>query len=408
MLVTQFLGIACTGGIVLLDLMPADESTAHLALNMTLYVIAMFLLRAAVMCNNSLLVCFEKDWMTVLSLLANFLGFAINLVGLLILTLWPDKWFFSEPFVGITPENWWTIIFTSVVLFISPITFLSPNGEKVITRPTDPELSVDATQSIDDGISNNNNNNNNNKLKANETFTILPPQRPIDESRWQQMLRVCSEVLQSLWETIAQGHSNFEYRKCWLFLIAYLFFSSTGTVVTIYIGPLFIALYNATLDDVVYLNLFYKIAMLLGVAIGMLYQYLASNVPSLATLALHNTIFMIQAAAIYIAILLGGSELLVELMCYTVGVMYGWNASVARGLFSALVPNEKKSEFMGFYSATTYLAISGVSVINIILGKLDWGTEVLLLAVFGWSAPAYVFLYWLYKTLAAESTMAQA
>jgi len=388
MLVTQFAGIVCTGGIVLLDLMPDSMQTAHLALNMTLYVIAMFLLRAAVMCNNSLLVCFEKESMTVLSLLANFLGFAINLVGLLVLTLWPEQWFFQQPFAGITPENWWTIIFTSVVLLISPVTFLCPSGERPANKTdTDPNSSQQQQSQFD------------------EALTILPPNPngTLDESAWQRFVRVIRSVTASLWETFARAYSNLEYRKCWLFLIAYLFFSSCGTVVTIYIGPLFIDLYDASLDDVVYINLYYKIAMVCGVVVGMAYQrFVAAHVSSLLTLALHNVVFMMQAAAIYIAIV-ADVKLLVELLCYSVGLMYGWNASVARGLFSSLIPDEKKSEFMGLYSSLTYLAISGVSVINIVLGQLELGTQVLLLVVLFWSAPAFIFLLWLSRTLSVSS-----
>jgi hypothetical protein len=82
---------------------------------------------------------------TVLSLLSNFIGYTVNLFGLLLLVLAPH-WMPSILW-GISNENWWLLAFTAFTLPISALTFLSPSGIEapLVTQetqeliPTQPE-----------------------------------------------------------------------------------------------------------------------------------------------------------------------------------------------------------------------------------------------------------------------------
>jgi MFS-type transporter involved in bile tolerance (Atg22 family) len=57
-----------------------------------------------------------------------------------------------------------------------------------------------------------------------------------------------------------------------------------------------------------------------------------------------------------------------------------------------IIPQDRKSTFMGFYSTFTYLGISVVSLVNAILRQLDLPTHILLLILFIWAVPAYLFM----------------
>lgn len=73
---------------------------------------------------------------------------------------------------------------------------------------------------------------------------------------------------------------------------------------------------------------------------------------------------------------------------------------VARGLMGKLTPNNKKCEFMGFYSTFLYLGVSAISGANSIAGYIPGlPAQVLLLFVFLWMLPAYPLFFILYKSL---------
>jgi len=75
-----------------------------------------------------------------------------------------------------------------------------------------------------------------------------------------------------------------------------------------------------------------------------------------------------------------------------IGLLYSWNLSVSRAVISKLLPQDKKCEFMGLYSTFTYLGISIVSLLNSMLRTADLPSHILLLILFIWIIPAYLFL----------------
>ena len=69
-----------------------------------------------------------------------------------------------------------------------------------------------------------------------------------------------------------------------------------------------------------------------------------------------------------------------------------------------LIPADKKSTFMGFYSTFTYLGISVISLMNAIIRQLDLPTHILVLILFMWAIPAYLFMMILRKSMSKIQT----
>lgn len=250
------------------------------------------------------------------------------------------------------------LIFTSVCLVVSILVFLAPSG----------------------------------KSKINEEEPDI--QR-------QPLLSVCKNTFVSIWETFVLMRTNRQYRKCWIFLLSYFFFSTTGTIITIYIVPLFIEIYKLSLDQVSLLNLYYKIAMVVGILIGFLFdQVTIGDVPMLM---IHNVAFQGLLVLLYICIIVKVKYTAILLIPLAIGVLYSWNTSVARGLMGKIIPSEKKCEFMGFYSTFTYLGISLISVANAILRQLQLSPQTLLILVFVFTLPSYFFLWLLNREMKDES-----
>jgi MFS-type transporter involved in bile tolerance (Atg22 family) len=298
--------------------------------------------------NNALLPCFPATGITQLSLSSNFFGFTTNTLGLVILVLWGNK--ITDAW-GISRESWWLLIFTSFCILVSFVTFLAPSGRSKIDEEE-------------------------------------PKRKPFN------LVSICKSSVVSTWETFSMARSNPQYRKCWIFLLSYFFFSTTGTIITIYIVPLFIEIYKLTLDQVSLLNLYYKIAMVFGILIGFLFDQV--SVGEVMMLSIHNVIFQGLLVFLYLGIVFKLKYAGVILIPLAVAVMYSWNTSVARGLMGKLIPAEKKCEFMGLYSTFTYLGISMISIINALLRQLQLSPQTLIIVVFIFTLPGYFFL-WLLK-----------
>ena len=394
MVVTMYLGIISTLALFFTDKLPStttQDQETHLALCEIVYIVAMFFLRFSVMNNNALLPCFDKKNMMVLSLLGNFIGFGVNLLGLLVLALTPSS-VFSGGDWGITRENWWVLIFTSITILISFFVFLSPNGiDKVTLHPEEVE-DVNSSNQM--------------PLEIPQFMQRLP--RALKGLGY--ITAIVKKSLSSLGDTFKYWRTNMEYYHCWIYLMAYLFFSTAGTVVTIYLTPLFIDIYHFTLEKEVMLNLYFKIAMVAGVIGGVvfdrifkmndIYVLVAQNVMfGVMSLSSKYFTFSISHFQVFITITLKVDRYIVLAQFLVVGFLYAWNASVARGCMSKLIPINKKCEFMGFYSTFTYLGISVTSGIYALLTKFKLPTQTLLLVLFIWLIPAFLFLAILKKSL---------
>lgn len=337
LIIAQYLGIICTLGLFFIEFIPVK--VLLLILNLTFYIFAMFFLRVSVMNNNALLPCFPNESITTLSLSSNFLGFTTNCVGLVILVFFGNK--IADNWIGISRENWWLVIFTSFCLFVSMFVFLSPSGKSKIGEE---EIPI-------------------------ETYNILT---------------LIKKTFFSLVETF-KG-----YKKCWIYLLSYFFFSTTGTIITIYIVPLFIEIYKLSLDQVSLLNLYYKIAMVIGIFIGFLFDQF--HIDDITMLNIHNVLFQISVFILFLAIQFKMKYQVVLLIPLFIGCLYSWNISIARGYMSKIIPPEKKCEFMGFYSTFTYLGISIISIVNLILRQIQLPAHSLLIVVFIFTIPSYIFL----------------
>lgn len=337
LIISQYIGIICTFGLFFIEFIP--NKIVLLILNLGFYIFAMFFLRVSVMNNNALLPCFPSESITTLSLSANFIGFTTNCVGLVLLAFLSNR--FPEKMLGISRESWWLIIFTSFSTFISIFVFLSPSGKSKIGEDEVP-------------------------LESSNIFTLI------------------KKTFYSLIETF-RG-----YKKCWIYLLSYFFFSTTGTIITIYIVPLFIEIYKLSLDQVSLLNLYYKIAMVIGIFVGFLFDQF--HIDDIVMLNIHNVLFQISVLILFLAIQFKMKYQVVLLIPLFIGCLYSWNISIARGYMSKIIPSEKKCEFMGFYSTFTYLGISIISIVNLILRQLQLPAHSLLIVVFLFTIPSYVFL----------------
>ncbi|KAL9648092.1 hypothetical protein ABK040_007458 [Willaertia magna] len=387
LLITQYIGILSTIALFFSDKIPPQSSTAHLAILEIIYIVAMFFLRVSVMNNNALLPCFESKHIIVLSLLGNFIGFGVNLIGLLILAFTP-KAVFSDNLWGITRANWWVLIFTSFVIVISVFVWFSPNGIDKITLSK--ENKNENTSLL---------NNEHSVIENNESINGVEVKQRFDiKTKLSNVLKVFKESISSFVETLKNWKSNESYYNCGLFLIAYLFFSTAGTVVTVFLAPLFIDIYDFTLEQEVLLNLYFKIAMVGGVIGGVIIEKLFKP-NDILMLVLQNIIFGALCLSIFITISLKVAKTVVLFQFLAIGFFYAWNTSVARGCMSKLIPLEKKCEFMGFYSAFTYLGISITSGIYALLSYAKLPSHTLLLILFIWLIPAYLLLAILRKSL---------
>lgn len=275
MLVTMYLGIIATIGLFFTDKLPnatSEDMTTHLAICEVVYILAMFFLRFSVMNNNALLPSFDKKNMMILSLSGNFIGFGVNLLGLLILAFTP-KSVFSGDIWEITRENWWVLVFTCFTILVSFFVFLSPNGVDRVTL--NPETELNSSSIIVKK-----------KLEVPQIFNRLPkPLRGLGK-----IVAVCKNSFMALSETFVNWRTNTQYYHCWIFLLSYLFFSTAGTVVTIYLGPLFIDIYHFSLEQEVLLNLYFKVAMVGGVIGGVIFERLF-KFNDIYVLAAQNSLF---------------------------------------------------------------------------------------------------------------------
>ena len=122
-----------------------------------------------------------------------------------------------------------------------------------------------------------------------------------------------------------------EYLPCWIFLFSYVFFSAPGTIITIYVTPLFIDIYKLDLDQVSSLNLYYKIAMVVGIIIGMIIEKII-KFGDVYKIVIQTILFQAILCSIYICITFKVSYTIVMLQTLLIGLLYSWNISVARGL----------------------------------------------------------------------------
>jgi MFS-type transporter involved in bile tolerance (Atg22 family) len=138
--------------------------------------------------------------------------------------------------------------------------------------------------------------------------------------------------------------------------------------------------------------------MVVGIIVGVLFEKLF-QVTDIMMIIAHNILFNILLLLIFISISVKVQYIYVLFMFLAVGLLYAWNSSVARGLMGKLIPPDRKSTFMGFYSTFTYLGISIVSLLNAILRQLELPAHILVMILFIWAIPAYMFMLILRNSL---------
>jgi len=259
-----------------------QDETARLIFNLSCYILATVFLSLSVMSNNALFLSFTPGQMTTLSLLSNFFGFLVNVIGLVMYwLLLPLLFQIIYVLWDISRENWWLVIFTSFTIIVySPLVIFSPYGRTKILDGNDMGTSLNNNQAV---------------------MVLLP----IDEKKSSLTTTdignvekkpgccfVIKNSIVSIFESFWHWRSDPQYFKCWLFVFGYIFYITSGTVLTIFIVPIFIDIYKLDLQQVSLLNLYYKIAMVVGILLGFVAQRFV-KVSEVSLLTLQNFIFQL-------------------------------------------------------------------------------------------------------------------
>jgi MFS-type transporter involved in bile tolerance (Atg22 family) len=116
-------------------------------------------------------------------------------------------------------------------------------------------------------------------------------------------------------------------------------------------------------------------------------------------IVIQSILYQIILCSMFICITFRVNYIIVMIQSLIIGLLYSWNISVARGLFSKTIPNDKKCEFMGFFSSFTYLGISFISLLSTIMSELKMSSEYLIVITFIYTIPGYFFLYVLQRKI---------
>jgi len=128
-----------------------------------------------------------------------------------------------------------------------------------------------------------------------------------------------------------------------LFLISFFFFIEGVNTVIYFVGNYAMTTMNFSKDELLYFFLITQITALLG-AIG--FGIIADSIGKKITLLITLVIWIMVISLVYIS----NSKFTFYLIGSIAGSVMGATQSVSRSLMSALVPEDKKTEFFGFYS----------------------------------------------------------
>lgn len=349
------------------------------------YVLAMFLLRVAALNQNTLLGQFPRESRTTYSLGANLIGFLVNLVGLLILTLVPDA----------IPSMYWIAVFAAVATVAWVGSLFSPSQK---SQQQDDSL---GTLLITEGDVTSNSSDSSGGVDTEKQKQSQPPPSQPDFCTvlWLACIRVKTTVVSLLSPAL---------RPSLLFLLAYFFFSVGGTSFSVFISVYFTKNFtNGDTKDsrIEAVNFYFKLAMVFGVLVGMGFdrwmpRAQGDSKTDVLILLGQAVVFSFGYVALWSSQQLGWGYEGALAASLVIGANYGWNMSVSRAVMSRVAPAEKLGELMGFFSTVTYAAMALVSLILVIVGyALPDVTLPLDVVLFCFALPGYVFLLLLFRHL---------
>ena len=212
MFACELVGIALC--YIFLPMIYINSYSAQIALAQIIYTLTLFFLRIAVMDNNALLNCFPLPYRVTLSLVFNFVGFASALLSLLVCWLLTrdEQLISNEKLVFV-----WALLTTFIAL-----------------------------------------------------FTYLCPSDSVPYSTKQPVKTVVYRSFARMGTTLLALKNDVEYRRVLWFLLSYLFFSTSGTVFTIYVVTFFIDIYNSDTNDSTIVNMYYLVCTFIQVSSNLL------------------------------------------------------------------------------------------------------------------------------------------
>ncbi|GIQ81531.1 hypothetical protein KIPB_002502 [Kipferlia bialata] len=303
---------------------------AALLLTSVVYVLAMFFLRTLVMNDNALLFFFPEASRVTLSLVNNFVGFGLSLGNLILFN--SDT--FSDDSIGSL------IVYATLLCFL--FTLLS------VCAPSD-----------------------------------LDHREPGQESFLQALKGSVAELLRTAKLVSVEP----DLKQVATFLVAYLLFSASGTIYTIYLVILYSVEFDYTLTQTFNLQIMYYIAMVSGVVVGIGMDAIMKSKAKMNRL--HVDIVTQQVVNVLIGFVLvinlysfaAKRETLSRALSACMGFLYSYQASVARGILAKIMRGDLKCQLSGLYSSATYISISICSVVYAVLASSSVDTGVALLGV---------------------------
>ncbi|KAL0206907.1 hypothetical protein P9112_012618 [Eukaryota sp. TZLM1-RC] len=338
LIVSAFLGLAINFTFPFLDTIPLSNKSI-VVIAVLAYVLGMFLLRLAVMCNNALLSSFPSSKRVSLSLLSNLVGFGVALLAFI--------WFASNNLIhnchshryfsficktalyDPSKLSLYVLIFTSCLL---PLLILSPKQKG-------------------------------NRYRDTVTF---------------------KSVFIGFFSALRQLHVNSDYSTLKRFLYTYLFYSTSGTVMSIFLPTYLTFMFDLDLSERSVPMFLFLASFVVGVFVGMASSKLnkkASLKIDLILLFIQNFLFVVSFGAMYISEWFFSSQsthfLVVKILSSFIGLLYAWNASLSRACMSRLTPPNEGAFYMGLFSTATYLGIGLVSTFLSLVKKFGLSMRVL-------------------------------
>ncbi|KAL0239923.1 hypothetical protein GEMRC1_010031 [Eukaryota sp. GEM-RC1] len=324
---------------LLLPFLSIFPSSYVIPVAQSLYILGMGLLRLAVMCNNALLACFPVSKRVSLSLISNFVGFTCALFGF--------TWFALEK------------IFKNC----QDLKYLSFLCRTANANPSTLTLYVLIFTS-----------------SLLPLLLLTPSEKSSEVKKNDVSLKSVFKGFLSAFKSLFFEVKNTMLKK---FLITYLFYSTAGTVWSIFLPSFIKSMYKPDLSTVSLVMLWFMTAFVIGVLIGLLIGKLTSSslMKDFKFLLFQNFCFFIAFCAIilfsYKFKSSPNSLFYVQITSSVIGLLYSWNASLSRAVMSKLSPTDDVAFYMGLFSTATYLGIGVCSYLVSFLKKIGFSMVIL-------------------------------
>eukprot|EP00727_Mastigamoeba_balamuthi_P010162 m51a1_g5769 hypothetical protein (479) ;mRNA; r:1240135-1241653 len=312
------------------------------------YFVSGLALRVGVTSNNALLNCFERQRRVSLSLAAGAAGSAAALAGLAVL------WFSARGDVSMSTTSF-AAFYAGAALVPVVLTTLAPSGpfDRAAPRPG------------------------------------APPNAPGARGCWPS----AADGARRVWRTLgalAQRPMAPSHCVLW-FLLANVFSSAASSVYATFLVALYIDVHYVTLSEGVVVMMWYVTAVVGGTLLGIVFRFFVPKHVACA-LVVQTAVLTACLAAQYAAEVLHWGYTASIALTVLIGLLGGWHSTLSRGFMARLAPDDRKGEFFGLFSASTYMGSMAASACFLLArGTFGCNTRALCLVLAYFSLPSYFF-----------------